>query len=256
MRRFMAVGFAMVVALAMGSASLYGASVNVDFNGAAGSGTYSGLGAAPDLGTVWNGISLGGGDITSGPLVDSTGAATAVTVSIESYRAYAANENDADFARALLTDFIYQPGPPVVGPGGPPGLFAINNLTPGAAYDVYLYSQNGGYSNTASSFTIGALTLVANNDIPPAVPGAGHAAFIPLTNYVLFPGVIANGGVIVGEFNDVEPANNAAFNGLQIVPSVIPEPASVVSALLGCGALLAGGLLRRRRAQGARRRSA
>jgi hypothetical protein len=241
MRSFMKLSFSLCVALAMTCTAFGQRTINVDFNGAAGSGTFVGVGAAPDLGTIWNGISPPNNAFTSGPLVDSAGAATPVTVSLETYLEYAANENPADFSRLLLTDFVYQT---VLGPNGPPSAFAINNLTPGGAYDLYFYSQNGGYSNTATSFTIGATQKVATN-----VPGNfGPDSFIENTNYVKFAGVVADPtGTIVGEFNDVAIANNAAFNGMQIQQVPIPEPASVASALIG-GVLVVGAAMRRRRA--------
>jgi hypothetical protein len=252
MRSFMNMGIGLCVALAISCATAFGqVTINVDFNGAAGSGTYVGVGAAPDAGTVWNGISPPDIAFTSGPLVDSTGAPTPVTVSLETYFEYAANENAADFARALLTDFVYQTGG--LGPNGISSAFAINNLTPGGAYDLYFYAQNGGYSNTETSFTIGATQKNAVN-----VPGSsGPDSFIENTNYVKFSGVIADGGgVIVGDFNVDQIANNAAFNGLQIQQVPIPEPASVATAVVGGCVLVVGGMLRRRRARAARRQAA
>lgn len=251
MRSFMTVCVGLCIALMMSCAATYGqTTINVDINGAAGSGTYSGVAAAPDVGTIWNGISPTGAEFTSGPLVDSMGAATPVTVSFGAYNAYAANENPAAFSSALLTDFVYQT---VLGPNGPPGLFAINNLAPGAAYDLYFYAQNGGYSNTATSFTIGGDQLIATNSNSPG----GPPSFIENTNYVMFSGVVADaGGAIVGEFNDVAAANNAAFNGLQIQQAAIPEPASIASAIVAGGLLLVGGMRRRRRAFAAPRQAA
>lgn len=241
----LACGACVAVAMSFGTASAQ-VTINVDLS--IGSGTYSGVGAAPDAGTVWNGISPGAGSFTSGPLVDSTGAATPVTVSLESFFQYAANERPAAFASPLLTDFVYQT---MLGPNGPPGLFAINNLVPGGTYDLYFYSQNGGYSNTATSFTIGGDTKVATNINPFA---GGAPSFIENTNYVVFSGLTADGlGTIVGEFNDVAAANNAAFNGIQIQQAAIPEPASIASAIIGSGLLLMGRMYRRRRASSASR---
>ena len=224
------------------------ATINVDFNGTETTGTFSGTAVAPDAGTIWNGFTPTPASYTSAPLVNSTGGATPVTVSLETFNVYDGDENPATLKPALMQDFIYQT---VLGPGGPPGLFAINNLTPGAAYDLYFYSQNSGYSNTATSFTIGATTQIATN-----VPGGGGpATFIQNTNYVLFPGVVADGsGLILGEFNDVAAANNAAFNGMQITE--VPEPASLATVLVGSSVLLLGGMLRRRRSSGARQQAA
>jgi hypothetical protein len=245
MRSFMRICMSLCFAMALTSATAFGqVTINVDFNGAAGSGTYSGVGAAPDAGTIWNAVVPPDTPFTSAPLVDSTGAPTAVTVSLETYLEYAANERPAAFATALLTDFVYQTGG--VGPNGIPSAFAINNLTPGAAYDLYFYSQNGGYSNNETSFTINGNQKQVKNTFPFA---GGPLAFIEDTNYVKFTGVIADPtGTIVGEFNEEQIANNAAFNGLQIQQVPIPEPASIVSAIIGGSFLLVGGMIRRRRA--------
>ena len=216
------------------------ATINVDFNVTNGGAatTYSGTAAAPDAGTVWNGFTIGTksspvtGTLTSAALNTSTGSPTGVTVTTGSYLSYLADENPAGFATTLFTDFAYQQ---VLGPGGPNSTFSINHLNPLSSYDIYVYAQNGGYSNTASTFTVGGITKIANNDLGPG------GSFVENTNYVRFTGVVPDGsGVISGTFNDFEPANNAAFNGIQIVE--IPEPAG-----LSLGGLTGLLLLRRRR---------
>jgi len=217
--------------------------INVDFNTTDGSSpTYSGLGAAPDIGTTWNGLGIGaeaGGAInpsfTSGALLTSTGTASAVTVSLGSFKAYESDENFGTTtpAPALMTDFAYQQN---LGPGGPDSTFSLANLNPSFTYDLYLYSQNGGYANTATIFTVNGISQTATNlGTPP--PG-----FVLNENYVLFLGLVADGsGTISGTFNDVAAANNGAFNGLQLV-EIVPEPTAV--ALLAFASLLT---VRRRR---------
>lgn len=215
------------------------ATINIDINTTDGGGSiFSGVGAAPDPGTTWNGVAAGpeGGaptvaSFTSGPLITSTGAPSAITFSLGNFKCYEAQENLASAAvRGLLTDFVYQP---VLGPGGPNATFAINNLNPAFTYDIYFYAQNGGYSNTATIFTIGATSLIATN----VGPSPGPATFIEGTNYVKFSGISPSGlGVISGTFNDAAPANNAAFGGLQIV-EVIPEPGTAATGLALAGLL-------------------
>jgi uncharacterized protein (TIGR03382 family) len=214
--------------------------INVDFNATGGVyGTYSGEAAAPASGgTTWNGFNVGGatgalnaGPVTSPALVTSTGSATGVTVSLGNFKVYQAAENPATLAPNLMTNFVYQP---TLGPTGANSTFSINNLDPGSSYDLYFYAQNAGYSNTATIFTIGALSLTATNTAAPAT-------FTQNGNYVKFTGIVPNGsGVISGTFNDFAPANNAAFNGMQIVQ--VPEPAA-----LPLAALASGLLFRRRR---------
>jgi len=170
----------------------------------------------------------------SGPLLTSTGAPTAVTFTLGNFNAYdAASDNKpAAVATALMSDFVYQQQQ---GTGGPDSTFSINNLNSAFTYDIYLYAQNGGYAQTATTFTISGSTKVATN--------AGDISnFVENTNYVRYTGIVPNAGTISGVFNDAAPNNNAGFNGLQIVEQV-PEPTAI--SLLAVAGLLA---LRRRRA--------
>lgn len=187
--------------------------INVDFNTtAAASTTYSGTAAAPDTGTTWNGVAIvpgaAGSTFTSGPLVASDGAATPVTVSLSNFLSYNAAERPATLASALFTDFAYQR---VLGPGGPNAGFAIKGLDPASSYDLYIYGQNGGYGSTINLFTIDGVTQYTTN--------AGNiATLVKGTNYVVFSGLTPSAqGMITGVFNVAKVADNAAFNGLQIV---------------------------------------
>lgn len=106
---------ALVVALGILRAQA-ATTINIDFNTSDGSaGTYSGTAAAPDTGTVWNGVVTGAesgspllSSFTSGPLVNSTGGASSVTVTLGNFRSYDGNERPATLAPGLLTDFVYQ----------------------------------------------------------------------------------------------------------------------------------------------------
>ncbi len=208
--------------------------INVDFNSTDGSfGTYSGTAAAPDPGTIWNGVPIGPeagapliAGFASGSLVTSTGAASTVTLSLGNFRVYEADERPASLASALMTDFAYQQN---LGPGGVDSTFSLSNLNPGSTYDLYLYAQNGGYSNTATIFAINGFSQTATN------PGFEPGAFVQDQNYVLYLGLVPSGGTIAGTFNDAAAANNAAFNGLQLVEHV-PEPTAI--ALLASAGLL------------------
>lgn len=221
---------------ALSCAASAAVTINVDFNTTDGTaGTYSGTAAAPDTGTNWNGLAVGakaGGplitSVTSGPLLTSAGLTSPVTVSLGNFRAYDALPGDnrpAAVATALMTDFAYQQN---LGPGGPDSTFSINNLNSAFTYDLYLYAQNGGYASTATMFTINSVSKVATD--------AGDiGSLIENTNYVVYRGLAPNAsGIISGFFNDFQPADNAAFNGLQLVQ--IPEPA--VASLLASAGLL------------------
>jgi hypothetical protein len=220
--------------------------INVDFNLTGGStGTYSGQGAVVDTGNnLWNGFNAGSpistliASATSGALLTSTGASSGgVTVTVGNFRPYEAAGGVA-VANGLFNDFLYQQN---LGPGGPNSTFSINNLSPASTYDLYFYAQNAAPQNTATTFTIGATTLIATN-AGPVPPNPVTTSFVLGVNYIRFLGVTPNGsGVISGTFNDFAAANNAAFNGMQIVQ--VPEPSSLLP-LAG----LAGLLLPRRRA--------
>jgi hypothetical protein len=125
--------FAAIVGLSCEALAL--PTINVDFNSTDGTaGTYSGIGAAPDPGTIWNGLPVGAeagaplvAAFASGALVTSTGAVSPVTVTLGNFRVYEADERPASTAPALMTDFAYQQN---LGPGGPDATFSIDHLTP------------------------------------------------------------------------------------------------------------------------------
>jgi len=194
--------------------------INVDFNRTTtSSGTYSGVAAAPDTGTVWNGVAIGSGPLVStfvsGALSTSTGAASGVTVSLGNFQTYDGSERPAALATALMTDFAFQQ---TLGPNGPNSTFSINNLDPALNYDVYLYSQNAGYASTATIFTINGISKTATN-------GGNTGSFSQDVNYVVFLGLTPDAsGTISGAFNDFAAANNAAFNGLQLVQRGVAPP--------------------------------
>lgn len=218
--------------------------INVDFNTSDGSGgTYSGQAAAPNSGTVWNGLALGaetGGPLvstfTSGALVASDGStATPVTVTLGNFKVYEADENQPAAATLLMTDFAYQQD---LGTAGPDSTFSINNLDTAFTYDLYLYSQNGGYAGTATRFTIDGISRIATN-------GGNVGSLVEDTNYVLFQGLRPDAfGAIAGTFNSAKDADNGAFNGFQLVQIPIPEPTAL--SLLALAGLLS---LRHRRGQ-------
>ena len=121
----------------------------------------------------------------------------------------------------------------MLGPGGPDSTFSINNLDPAAAYDLYLYAQNGGYGTTVTIFTINGASQYATNT-------GNIATFIQGTNYVVYQGLAPNAsGVISGTFNVAKVADNAAFNGLQIVKTSKPNtnPPNITSVAVSNGSI-------------------
>jgi len=204
--------------------------VNVNFN--SDNATYSGTGAAPDPGTVWNSVqwardggfpSSGYGQTATG-LVNSTGGASLVTVSLYDAGGYnpynAASAHHAVFADPLLSDEFYGGGSTI----------AISGLTVGGIYDLYLYSQNGNYNSDNTTFTFGTSKTAVNNAV-------GDETFTAGVNYVEFVLTADGSGDITGSYGGAA----AGLDGLQVeaVPAVVPEPVSLATmSLVGMAMLL------------------
>jgi hypothetical protein len=232
----------LTVALAPTSGAM-AALINVDFSqtygdGEVPAGVYSGAAVVGTAGDTWNGLEVGprspatSTTYTSGFLVDSTNVATTATVTLTGNSTFVAydtgpgfDNNIAGVAPVLMNDFAAASTGTVLG-------FAINGLTVGGVYDLYLYSQNGGYSSENSAFTINAVTKTATNSGNPA-------AFVLNNNYVAYLGLTATGGTISGT---ISSAANASINGFQLVP--VAEPSSMMLAALSGIGLIA---VRRRR---------
>lgn len=198
--------------------------INIDFNitnPTPAYGTYTGAGPAPGAGTLWNGLSVGFENVlnasyTSPTLSNSTGTATPITISLGGFKSYEANENPSPFATSLMTNFLYQE---VLGTGGPNATFSLNNLDATATYDLYFMAQNGGYRSAATIFTIDGISQTTTNT------GPGMGSFILNGNYVVYTGLVPSpGGTISGTFNSAKVADNASWNGLQIVQHGAPPP--------------------------------
>ncbi len=203
----------------------FAAVVNIDINNG-GSATYSGVGAAPDLGTTWNSVNNPatgqGGTFSSGALVDSNGTLTTITFSAGVAEASATWGGGGDLFNDGIRAF-----------NGNSASFTVGGLNSALTYNIYLYSSNGNGTGEGASFTIsGYGTQVINGT-------AGGPSYVLNANYVVFSGIT---GVtsLSGTYTDANYTDHGPFNGLQI--EAIPEPSA---ALLGGLGLLA--LLRRRR---------
>src|SRR5262245_6055277 len=111
------------------------------------SGTYSGTAAAPDPGTIWNGLGIGAqgtfnATYTSGTLSASDGSPTTVTVTLNDFATYdvqGANGAGAGVAQALLNDYAYD----FNNLTAPPSTFSISGIPTAVTYDLYIYSGGG-----------------------------------------------------------------------------------------------------------------
>ncbi len=205
------------------------------------------VGAAPDTGTFWNGITASSAvaSFSASNLENSTNtAATGINLSFAAgsggqLNAYdTGGSMDASFAPALLNDFTWLGGTV----GTTTASFTFSNLTAGHTYDLYIYGENGGYNSQANTYTVGSQNLsFANN-------ATGDAAFTAGVNYVEFTNLSPDGsGDIVGTW--LANPTNAGVNGFQLVDTTpvveAPEPSTV--ALIGLGSLGLAFLIRRHR---------
>lgn len=198
--------------------------VNIDINNG-GSATFSGVGAAPDLGTTWNSVNSSatgqGGTFSSGPLVDSNGDASTITFSAGVAEASATWSGGGDLFNDGIRAF-----------NGNSASFTVGGLNSALTYNIYLYSSNGGGTGEGAAFTItgfGTQNVSGN---------AGEPGYVLGDNYVVFSGITGVTSLSGNYTNFTNP--HGPFNGLQV--EAIPEPSA---ALLGGLGVLA--LLRRRR---------
>lgn len=233
---------ALALALAV-SPSVYGGQVlNVEF-GPPGI-DYSGLGAAPDTGTVWNYAVVPGTtyynltgailDISNLRYSDGTAASGITITSSTSVASWIEGPG-------LLGSRIYTQHGPNENPsnpnGGPrsgygyPFSLTISGLNPNQTYDLYCYGSNPGYATT---YTVGTTSDYAY----------GYSGEFPFTqhiNYGLLTGLTpTNGnGTLVINLTTYGSSTLPDISALQLLPepsvSRIPEPASLT--LLGIGAV-------------------
>lgn len=234
----------LLVCLLVGAPRASAAVINVDFQDlGAESVTYSGFGAAPSAGTVWNGLGMGTGSgvaIFNG-LVDSTGAATGVGIEVgKSSRAV--NRTASVFAGHaaldLLAEYVF------VNSGSATNVetktVTLTGLNPAHSYALYLYGV-GDRADQNTQFTVGSLTQVT------AGPNPATTSLTLGEDYVVFAGVAPDlsGRLAIRYANVIDDGSAsrfAAFNGLQVVSST-PEPGAAALAALA-GAFVT---LRRRR---------
>jgi PEP-CTERM motif len=206
------------------------ATVNVDFgadNGGAAE-NYTGVGVAPDLGTTWNHFNATAMsaflNLSNAALVDSTGAATGISLSFASTNQRGYNTGSAN---NLLVDYLYNEG-------NSTSTVNLTGLTPNSAFSLYLYG-NGDNNIQSSTFTLNAFNGGATGRTFGSDRSNINNTFVKLDG-------TANGSGNVSFTWTAAPSTSAfgPFNGFQL--QTVPEPSA---ALLGGLGLLA--LLRRRR---------
>jgi hypothetical protein len=203
--------------------------LNVNFNGFTG-GTpgpaqdASTLGGpAGGLGTSWNQYAA---NSSSGVMVDSTGAATTVTVATTfSEGRYDGTAPSLTMLRATLTDFGR----------GSSRTVTISGLTANENYNVWLISHR--HQNAVAERQAGIWSTAHTTSSPSSQVVDGRAgtlngsSFVAGVNFALFRSVVANGsGVITftgvgGKMsNGFDADYRMHLNGIQIAPAPPPVP--------------------------------
>jgi hypothetical protein len=218
----------------------WGTAVNVDFNrdlGVSGiSPTYTGLGAAPDLGTKWNGITSA--NATFGSLVNSQNVATAVTITVSGSIGGFDNTQGGtiDLSATGAPDLVRDNLASDTGVGT--ATVIINNLSALTTYNLYLYEVRGA-TGFDTQFTVTDLigpSVQSSDDDDASTTGFNNPE-----DYVLFTGLIpdANNQIRIDFKAAGLNGNNAQYgglNGFQLV--TVPEPSSLILIICACIGML------------------
>ena len=194
--------------------------INVDFGGGT---LFTGTGADPDTGTVWN--DFDGAAVTGAALVDSTGAATGITLTKNATSAFEDAVGGAITSSNLMSDYLHNDNNDAT-----VGNISFNGLIPGGAYDLYLYAH-GDQVDQFTEFTIDPL----NGGAVLNTTGGSRLTLTNPVNYVTVSLLAdATGQIAYTWGEDLDDANNAhaAHNGIQLVESaanntIVPEPHAI-----------------------------
>ncbi len=227
--------FAAAMAIGLGaigwSPSASATALNIDFgNQGPGVAPSSSFGAASGQVGVWNNITA---FVTGAGIVDTTGAATGVAISITAATMGGFLPLPSGDANDLMADNFFD---------GNSWSLSMTGLSNGL-YDVYLYEPHNSLVGTGA----GTLNGVAFGDINGNFSGG---TFTAGSNFHLLSGVTVAGGLLTASAVPVLSSSCCSgLSGLQLVPlfqaQQVPEPGTLT--LFGLG--LAGlGYMRRRRA--------
>ncbi len=220
--------FALLAAATLGIGASHAAlTLNFDIDHAGGPNTYSGVGVAPDTGTMWNSVAVtqnATGDITVNDVSDSEGNGTTIDLVMnrnggESHKINNQTSNGNPNPSALMSDYVYWDTWNIT----------VSGLAPGD-YDLYAMGHGDAIDQT-NTITWGLNSASTTQDLADFrdifQAGAEGNTFTKLSGTVDGSGVLSF-------------TSSSGLNGFQI--QAVPEPGI---ALLGGLGLL--GLLRRRR---------
>jgi len=183
--------------------------------------TYSGAAVIGSAGDVWNGpqslFAFTGHQSASGiSLLDSTGAATAVTLGYDITGGYNSGAGtspfDATTLAPLMRDYIYDRTDTAA-----PGSVTLSGLTANGAYDLYLYSASDGPKETL--FTVNGVNKVASS------LGSNPATLTEGVNYLKYSGTADAAGDLTILFTANGTSFDGVFSGLQLATTPSRGPA-------------------------------
>jgi hypothetical protein len=207
--------------------------INFDAPGGLGSTNYAGPGADTTLtpltsGTpeYWNPIAFSG--TTAAGLASDGITPTTVTFS---------DGSDGHFDYGTPSPIsLYDPYD--YNHAGGPLTESLNNLAAGT-YNLFIYSQNGGFADRGGVFVLNSITQTVTND------GTDHSTFILGTNYTEYTGIVLSApGSITFTYGPVTEGEGD-INGVQLQVLGVPEPSTWAMLLGGAAVLL---FIQRRRA--------
>ena len=232
-----------VVALFLGTMAWAGQIINVDFQpgptGDDSSVNYGGQGVLPDpLNDIWNVVAPGTGGEFNGEygtggfynfegasfilsnLVDSTGAPTPVTVTVnkaplgnpaESERAFAIASNNLNSMANIATDALGLMSDYLItrNDGFDDNLVMISNLVTNGIYNLVLFGA-GDFGDRNTTFIVGGIAKTTVG-----VPEGPHT-LTEGQDYVVINGVVAEDGTIVITYLNGGENAEGNFNGFQL----------------------------------------
>jgi hypothetical protein len=191
-----------------------------------------------------------GTPVTVNNLFDNSGAATAASVSYNSYNGYSitspnpAQDANGSYNRDMLNGFL-NAGPATWSPPATSDSVSLNSI-PYAQYDIYVYVSDdtaGRVANVSNGSITYDLSTLGLAEVSGAnallVQSSDTSGANPSADYVEFTGLTGSSQTITVSPGDQNPADAAwvGLAGFQVV--AVPEPVSMplATALAGLGSL-------------------